>query len=332
MTPPLPLLLRNDAGTGAAEEELRLLTPPPTPPFMARIPVGDYAPSPYKTATRNGSSTPTRIPVRTQTQNTQRKKEAGLEMRRPTQGPAAGYIEKGKEQEPLRPLDFPSASSRQRGGQRQRDVTVTQQSQVRLATITTTGLNPDPKTVNTDGHSLASTESCSARTSGSSASPHTHSYIECASAPGLCACCSHSSLDGPLGSPPPPFVGGDNVCAHSPHRTFRRSSQSNPDLSPSSPTSTNNPFNARKASTQCRAIEGYVSFSSVEGLGEPPLMGDEFDGDGFGEGNGGGKGRVGATFLPLGVWTAALGWKRFLGGAGAGSGIGVEGQEQGVVV
>lgn len=29
-------------------------------------------------------------------------------------------------------------------------------------------------------------------------------------------------------------------------------------------------FNARKASARCRAIEGYVSFASVEGLGEPP--------------------------------------------------------------
>ncbi|KAF8965572.1 hypothetical protein BDZ97DRAFT_1918135 [Flammula alnicola] len=29
-------------------------------------------------------------------------------------------------------------------------------------------------------------------------------------------------------------------------------------------------FNARKASARCRAMEGYVSFASVEGLGEPP--------------------------------------------------------------
>ena len=29
-------------------------------------------------------------------------------------------------------------------------------------------------------------------------------------------------------------------------------------------------FNARKASAQCRAMEGYVSFATVEGLGEPP--------------------------------------------------------------
>lgn len=30
------------------------------------------------------------------------------------------------------------------------------------------------------------------------------------------------------------------------------------------------PFNARKASAQCRELTGYVSFASVEGLGAPP--------------------------------------------------------------
>jgi len=30
------------------------------------------------------------------------------------------------------------------------------------------------------------------------------------------------------------------------------------------------PFNARRASAQCRAIQGYVSFANVEGLGVPP--------------------------------------------------------------
>ncbi|KAJ7162353.1 hypothetical protein C8R46DRAFT_1283184 [Mycena filopes] len=32
-------------------------------------------------------------------------------------------------------------------------------------------------------------------------------------------------------------------------------------------------FNARKASAQCRQLEGYVSFAAVEGLGEPPSPG-----------------------------------------------------------
>lgn len=42
--------------------------------------------------------------------------------------------------------------------------------------------------------------------------------------------------------------------------------EDNHELTPtSSPT-----FNARAASQQCRAIEGYVSFAQVEGLGEPP--------------------------------------------------------------
>jgi hypothetical protein len=99
---------------------------------------------------------------------------------------------------------------------------------------------------------------------------------------------------------------------------------------PSTPTT---PFNARKASTQCRAIQGYVSFASVEGLGEPPLVGEEFDGGEDGRKANGGKGRKESMpFLPLSVLNAALGWKKFLGGAGAEPGIdhGMEGP--GVVV
>ena len=303
--PPSPPLL------GEAGDDLRLPTPPPTPPSIARGYVGDagvrsgtggdtYVPSPYKTATTNlspthsGSGTPTRIPVRIQTQ---RKKEGGLEMRRPTQGP--------KETEPFRPLD----SSRQTAGQRQRDMTITQQSlQARLPTR-------DPrKSTNTDGHSLASSESRSTRTSISSAS-HSHSHVGCVCGSEYCACSSHSSLDGLVGAPQAPFVG--DIYAHShPHQQPR----SNP------PSPTTKPFNARKASTQCRAMQGYVSFASVEGLGEPPLVGDEFDGDGFGDGDGG-KGGKGTAFLPLGMWNTALGWKKFLGG-----GV-VQGQPgQGVVV
>ncbi|KAJ7762608.1 hypothetical protein B0H16DRAFT_1455646 [Mycena metata] len=40
-------------------------------------------------------------------------------------------------------------------------------------------------------------------------------------------------------------------------------------------------FNARKASAQCRQLEGYVSFAAVEGLGEPPSPGPggELDGE-----------------------------------------------------
>lgn len=43
-----------------------------------------------------------------------------------------------------------------------------------------------------------------------------------------------------------------------------------PKLSPGSPHTPSRPFNARRASAQCRAIEGYVSFANVEGLGVPP--------------------------------------------------------------
>ena len=106
----------------------------------------------------------------------------------------------------------------------------------------------------------------------------------------LHSCSSHSSLDEPLPVP------------HDHHQS-------------------STPFNARKASTQCRAIEGYVSFASVEGLGEPPLVRDEFDENGFGD-DVRGKGRKGSVpFLPLDVLGAAFGWKRFLGGGDAGPGV-----------
>jgi hypothetical protein len=240
-------------------EQQRLPTPPPSPPFITRVSLG------------NG--TPTKTPVRTQSQ---RKKE-------------------------LTPLDV---SSRQR----QRDMTITQSYPVQRSPT-----GPKKSNNHADGHSLASTESCSTGTSASSVS---HLHVGCV---GYSAYSSHSSLDGPLSAPPlqPPPLFSDG-------HHFVHQSQS----IPSTPTK---PFNARKASTQCRAIQGYVSFANVEGLGEPPLVIDEFDGDGFVE-DGRGKGRKGsAPFLPL--LSAALGWKRFLGGAGAAPGIGhgVEGQEQGLL-
>jgi len=89
-----------------------------------------------------------------------------------------------------------------------------------------------------------------------------------------CSCSSHSSLDEPLTVPPPPRLSHD-------HRLVQQTSTS---------------FNARKASTQCRAIEGYVSFASVEGLGEPPLVRDEYD---VGE-DGRGKGRKLGTVFTVG--------------------------------
>ncbi|KAJ3854973.1 hypothetical protein EV368DRAFT_80114 [Lentinula lateritia] len=44
-----------------------------------------------------------------------------------------------------------------------------------------------------------------------------------------------------------------------------------PLLSPTSALSTTSSFNARTASLQCREIDGYISFASIEGLGEPPV-------------------------------------------------------------
>ena len=156
-------------------------------------------------------------------------------------------------------------------------------------------------------------ESCSTGSSGSSVS---HLHIGCASQ----YCASHSSLDA-LSAPrqPPPHFSVS-------HHVVQQQSP------PSSPSPSTKHFNARKASTQCRAIEGYVSFASVEGLGEPPLVGDEFDGDGREKGNGENERMRGVAFLPLGVLSAALRWKRFVGGAGPGISHGVEGKDHGVVV
>lgn len=254
--------------------------------------------------------------MRTQTQ---RKKEEGLETRRPTQRPVAatgGYHEKTKE--PLRPLDSSLTSPRQR----QRDVTITQQSyQTLQSSITSPNPLVDPKKSNNnaDSHSLASTESCSTETSESSIS---HLHAGCTS--GYSACSSHSSLDGPVDAQHHLSVGHH----HHSHLPVQQQSHS----SPPSPSPITRPFNARKASTQCRAIQGYVSFASVEGLGEPPLVRDEFDGDGFGDDGRRRKGSGwigGGPFSPLDMWHAALGWRRPSGSSGPGMG---EGQEQGVVV
>lgn len=113
-----------------------------------------------------------------------------------------------------------------------------------------------------------------------------------------------------------------------------------PPASPTRPT-----FNVRKASARCREMEGYVSFASVEGLGEPPrrrklrgasvggggtrsdyargVDGDSEDDDESGsgsDGEGGGRGRRrGAGSRG---WA---GWRRFLVlGSGSGNGNGGE--------
>ena len=66
-------------------------------------------------------------------------------------------------------------------------------------------------------------------------------------------------------------------------------------------------FNARKASARCRAIEGYVSFASVEGLGEPAEVDDEEDEEERGRTRGRGSVNAGG-----GVLVGAL--RRLLGG------------------
>lgn len=169
--------------------------------------------------------------------------------------------------------------------------------------------NSSPNGTPSRRHVRNRTESiCSTGSSGSSVSPGCTSGYSA----------SHSSLDAvrPPQLPPHYSVGHHHPIQHS---------QPNPP----SPSPSTKHFNARKASTQCRAIEGYVSFASVEGLGEPPLVRDEFGEDGRGKGNGE-NGRMGA--VTLGVLSAALRWKRFVGGAGPGINHAVEGKDHGVVV
>ncbi|PPQ87197.1 hypothetical protein CVT26_012562, partial [Gymnopilus dilepis] len=75
-------------------------------------------------------------------------------------------------------------------------------------------------------------------------------------------------------------------------------------------------FNARKASVQCRAMQGYVSFASVEGLGEPPrgLNGEDAEGE---EGDDNGEGEKRGREKERGVWS---GLRKLLGVASTGNG------------
>ena len=81
-------------------------------------------------------------------------------------------------------------------------------------------------------------------------------------------------------------------------------------------------FNARKASARCRAIEGYVSFASVEGLGEPAAEVDDDEVDDEEERER--RGRTSARGNGGGVLVGAL--RRLLGGGGYGE------ERRGVVV
>ncbi|KAJ7689572.1 hypothetical protein B0H17DRAFT_1180163 [Mycena rosella] len=64
-------------------------------------------------------------------------------------------------------------------------------------------------------------------------------------------------------------------------------------------------FNARKASAQCRRLEGYVSFAAVEGLGEPPSpAGEGFEDEGLEGGKRGKRGSLGAGIV--GLWRSGF--------------------------
>ncbi|KAL0958269.1 hypothetical protein HGRIS_000421 [Hohenbuehelia grisea] len=109
----------------------------------------------------------------------------------------------------------------------------------------------------------------------------------------------------------------DSNAAHSPSRRM------DPRTCPASPVapvfpgglglgvgaSPTKPFNVRRASAQCKEMQGYVSFGDVEGLGMPPREdgeGDEEGGDRDGDDEEGGEGRRGRgrTSARKGV----LGW------------------------
>ncbi|KAF8907962.1 hypothetical protein CPB84DRAFT_1843795 [Gymnopilus junonius] len=83
-------------------------------------------------------------------------------------------------------------------------------------------------------------------------------------------------------------------------------------------------FNARKASVQCRAMQGYVSFASVEGLGVPPaaLGGDDaLEGGEVVDGDGKKKEK--------GVLGVLGGWRKLLGVGGGGGVVESQSKEEG---
>ncbi|KAF8638152.1 hypothetical protein AX17_002409 [Amanita inopinata Kibby_2008] len=131
-------------------------------------------------------------------------------------------------------------------------------------------ITPPPTPPPTYHHSSHRKSLTSAKTPHSTLHPHPHS----------------PSPYRPVGEWYPSFGGADGdedgdgdgaqmVAAPYPHPAAMRSPRAQ---SPSTPGSRPQ-FNVRKASEQCKMIEGYVSFLSVEGLGGPP----ESDAPGMGE-------------------------------------------------
>ncbi|PPQ81428.1 hypothetical protein CVT25_015933 [Psilocybe cyanescens] len=260
------------------EGELRLLTPPPTPPFTARafpashalslagqMPavsvLGEYCPSPYKSSYSAGVQQQPQTPS----------KPSGL-----GKGFTGGEGPRRPANPPVSALDLPSE-------------------------FAGAGVKA--------GRSFpASSSSASSISDGSE--PH------CA---GDAAAFDPSGLDGPSLSP------AINRLQYL-QKTHQQLSEA---LTTRMSPSTRPAFNARKASERCRAIEGYVSFASIEGLGEPPgaAFGDDSEG-GAGAGGAGGSG----TGNGGGVLGAAWGgWRRLLGVAGP-PGVQAQAQEEGVVL
>ncbi|KAF9483102.1 hypothetical protein BDN70DRAFT_350261 [Pholiota conissans] len=222
-----PLVQGEDAeGEDVEDGEMRLLTPPPTPPFTARmfsIPAtprqmtgaDGYCPSPYKAAFSPMKPLPTRT-----------SSKAGLQFgnpRRPRNAPIERPQSSGSDQEHEHESSSSSSSHNSQASY------------------------PASNSSSTYAHRLRSRS---------------------------------ADIQGDIGD-----------ALHSPIARHREHLPQ---------------FNARKASARCRAIEGYVSFASVEGLGEPPadpMSPDDADMEHE-------RGRTGVLGVAWG------GWKRLLNVAG----------------
>jgi len=257
-----------DDGDDDDDGDLRLLTPPPTPPFTARMfsyslaagGEAPYLPSPYKTKHSPGTS---RAGAGNVGQTVGRKKSDAVNSKadgknHPTK--KAGLVLGS----PRRPRNAP----------------------VHVLHSSSSGHEHE----NDDGGADAS---CS-----SSASSNSQASFPASDLSGLAP-----HLRRPPHSPP-----AQHHLAHRPQ------------------------FNARKASERCRAMEGYVSFASVEGLGEPPA--DPMSPDGVVDGEDGVKTRgvLGLGAAGVAAWG---GWRRLLGVAavvGAPGHVHEDGQQQPGVV
>ena len=227
-----------DDGDDDDDGDLRLLTPPPTPPFTARMfsfGGGDspYSPSPYKT--RNSPAT-SRTGAGGVGQSVGRKKSdanSKADGKNPTK--KAGLVLGS----PRRPRNAP---------------------------VHTLHSSSSGEHENDDG---AADASCSSSASSQASFPA-------------------SDLSGSAHHRRAPYS------PTAPHLAHQQKPQ----------------FNARKASERCRAMEGYVSFASVEGLGEPPA--DPMSPDGVVEGEDGVKARgvLGLGAAGVAAWG---GWKKLLG-------------------